>query len=197
DDVDDQGSCMVLTLPEGTGRIEDCVRRSKLYDVRRARDRARRRGTVSLERADAATIGEQFEALLRLHGVRWASRGEPGGVLASAKLRDFHRQAAPAMLATGVLRLYALRIDGQTIGSYYGFLHRTRAYAYLTGFDPAYGFESPGTIILAHAIEEAMREGAREFHMLRGREPYKYAWGATDRPNRRRCFRLANAGCVP
>ncbi|MEA2782769.1 MAG: hypothetical protein QOK29_4313, partial [Rhodospirillaceae bacterium] len=35
DDVDDQGSCMVLTLPEGTGRIEDCVRRSKLYDVRR------------------------------------------------------------------------------------------------------------------------------------------------------------------
>jgi CelD/BcsL family acetyltransferase involved in cellulose biosynthesis len=194
DDVDDQGSCMVLTLPEGTGRIEDCVRRSKLYDVRRARDRARRRGTVSLTRADPSSVGEQLEALLRLHGMRWASRGEPGGVLASAKLRDFHRQVAPAMLAAGGLRLYALRMNGQIIGSYYGFLHRTQAYAYLMGFDPAYAFESPGTILLAHAIEEAMREGAREFHMLRGREPYKYAWGATERPNRRRCFRLADAG---
>jgi CelD/BcsL family acetyltransferase involved in cellulose biosynthesis len=41
---------------------------------------------------------------------------------------------------------------------------------------------SAGTQIVAHAIEEAAREGATEFHFLRGGEAYKYAWGV-DRPN--------------
>ena len=193
DDVADEGSCTVLTLPEGTARIEGAIPRSKLYDLRLARNRSRRRGTVSLERA-TASAGELLEALLRLHRARWARRGEPGGVLASPQVQDFHREAAPALLAAGLLRMYALRIDGRIVGSYYGFLHRARAYAYLMGFNPAYAFESPGTTILAHAIAEAMREGARNFDMLRGHEPYKYAWGAVDRPNRRRCFRLAGEG---
>jgi CelD/BcsL family acetyltransferase involved in cellulose biosynthesis len=192
DEVADQGGCPVLTLPKGAARIEDAIPRSKLYDLRLARNRAARRGEVSLERADARVLGEQLEALLRLHAARWATRGEPGGVLASPKVQDFHREAAPRLLAAGILRLYALRIDGEIVGSYYGFHQEGRAYAYLTGFDPAYEFESPGTVILAHAIEAAMREGAREFHMLRGGEPYKYAWGAVDRPNRRRCFSLAD-----
>lgn len=56
-----------------------------------------------------------------------------------------------------------------------------RAYGYLSGFDPAYAFESPGTILLDHAIREAAREGCSEFNFLRGQEPYKYAWRAKDR----------------
>jgi len=43
------------------------------------------------------------------------------------------------------------------------------------------------------AIEAAIAEGAREFHFLRGREAYKYEWGAVDRWNRRRSFRRAAA----
>jgi hypothetical protein len=44
-------------------------------------------------------------------------------------------------------------------------------------------------MLWAHAIEQAIAEGAREFHFLRGPEAYKYAWGATDRWNMRRSFR--------
>lgn len=43
---------------------------------------------------------------------------------------------------------------------------------------------------MADAIEEAMREAARRFDLLRGREPYKYLWGATDRPTVRRELRI-------
>jgi CelD/BcsL family acetyltransferase involved in cellulose biosynthesis len=35
--------------------------------------------------------------------------------------------------------------------------------------------------MIGHAVREAVRDGVREFHFLRGREPYKYAWGAVDR----------------
>jgi CelD/BcsL family acetyltransferase involved in cellulose biosynthesis len=88
-----------------------------------------------------------------------------------------------------VLRLLELRIAGLSAAVYYGFHHRKRAYGYLTGFDPDFSFESPGVILLAHAMEYAIREGASEFHFLRGREPYKYGWGAEDRWNYRRVFR--------
>jgi CelD/BcsL family acetyltransferase involved in cellulose biosynthesis len=38
-------------------------------------------------------------------------------------------------------------------------------------------------------IEEAVREGARAIDFLRGREDYKYRWGAKDRETVRRRVR--------
>jgi CelD/BcsL family acetyltransferase involved in cellulose biosynthesis len=37
-------------------------------------------------------------------------------------------------------------------------------------------------VLVGCAIEAAAEEGAREFDFLRGREAYKYRWGARDRP---------------
>ena len=54
---------------------------------------------------------------------------------------------------------------------------------YLSGYDAARGYESPGTLLVGAMLEEAVREGRREAHFLRGGEAYKYAWGAVDRPN--------------
>jgi CelD/BcsL family acetyltransferase involved in cellulose biosynthesis len=34
-------------------------------------------------------------------------------------------------------------------------------------------------------LQEALRRGNNEFDFLRGRERYKYVWGAVDRPQRR------------
>jgi len=114
-------------------------------------------------------------------------------VLADPRVRRFHGDAILGLLQAGLARLYALEIGGSTAGVYYGFVHAGRAFAYLHGFDPTYEYESPGTILVGHAIEEAVREGAREFHFLRGRESYKYRWGARDRWNRRRTFRRVEA----
>ncbi len=108
--------------------------------------------------------------------------------MADARVQTFHRQALLGLLAAGFLRLYELRIAGKTVAVYYGFVHRKRAYAYLMGFDPDYAFESPGVALLAHAMEEAIREGACEFHFLRGDEAYKYKWGVENRWNERRIF---------
>ena len=61
-------------------------------------------------------------------------------------------------------------------------LDGARAYYYIGGFDPSRARLSPGTIMIGHAIEEAIGAGARTFDFLRGREAYKYAWGAVDLP---------------
>lgn len=175
-----QSACPVLQL---RGSEEGPARRLK-----KSRRRAERRGDVRVVAADAGLVAPLIETLIALHRERWASRGEPG-VLADRRAQAFHREAAPGLHAAGVLRLYGLEIAGQFVGAYYGFAHRGRAYGYLSGFDPDFCFESPGSLLLDHAIRQARREGCQEFDFLRGREAYKYAWGAVDRWTDRRVLR--------
>ncbi len=84
-----------------------------------------------------------------------------------------------------MLHLHALRIDGRVIAVQYVLQHRRRAYLYITGFDHDFGALSPGTLLTWHVLQEALRRGNCEFDFLRGRERYKYVWGAVDRPQRR------------
>lgn len=184
DQVLPQSACPVLPLA-GAG-VAACIPKQKMRKLRMARHRTER-GGGEVERIGSEALDAFLHELVRLHGLRWRSRGE-AGLLADERLRLFLEDTARAFLAAGLARLYALRIQGRIVGAYYGFLHGARAYAYFGGFDPAHAYESPGTVLLGHAIEEALREGAAEFHFLRGQEPYKYEWGAVDRWNQHRRF---------
>lgn len=158
----------------------------------RAWNRLNRHPGIAIEPATAATVHLFVEDLLALHARRWRERGE-SGVLASPEVQAFHRQAAPDLLEAGMLRMVRLRASGRTLAVYYGFAHGRRAYGYLSGFDPDWSFESPGTALLGHAIQDAAQRGCTEFHFLRGREPYKYAFGAVDRWNQARTVRPASS----
>lgn len=188
----EQSACPVLSLAAGPNGVAGAVPKAKARKLRMARHRLDRRGDAEVARVEADRAGDFLEELFRLHDARWRSRGE-AGVLADETVRRFHRDAIDGLLEAGLLRLYLLRAGDQIAGAYYGFFDDRRAYAYLGGFDPAFTFESPGTILVGHAIAEASREGATEFHFLRGREPYKYEWGAEDRWNQRRSFRRRQA----
>jgi CelD/BcsL family acetyltransferase involved in cellulose biosynthesis len=155
-------------------------------NLRTARHRAERAGTLTHELANAQSLPEILHALAQLHARRWAERNQPG-VLAAAAVQAFHREAAPALLEAGLLRLHALRLDGAVVAVLYALAdppscREPRHSYYLGGFDPAARAISPGTLLIAHAIEQAMSEGACAFDFLRGAEPYKYRWGAVDEP---------------
>jgi CelD/BcsL family acetyltransferase involved in cellulose biosynthesis len=185
-------TCPVLSLPGAVEELREVVPRKTLRDLRQARGRAAAAGTLTVSRADGATVSAFMHEFFRLHECRW-QRVAGQGVCADPMVQRFHLAAAERMCGAGMLRLHLLRIgDGPAVGAYYGFIAKGNAYAYLSGFDPDRADVSPGTQIVGHAIEEAVREGAREFHFLRGGEAYKYAWGAVDRPNtaltlRRKC----------
>lgn len=185
DRIEDDEVCPLLELPESADQLMRKLPRVLRRNLQVALRRAASLGAIELERADAETAPALLERLMRLHAGRWAVEGQPG-VLADPAVQRFHTDALGGLLARGVLRLYGLRIGGHVLASYYGFVHRGRAYAYLSGFDPGHPRQSLGTLMIFHAIIEAMREGARSFDFLRGREAYKYAWGGVDRPSRRR-----------
>ncbi len=180
-----QSACPVLTLPDSVEDLGECVPARKLRKLRMARNRAARRKGFSIETVDPPATKAFLDELFRLHGARWRQQGETG-VLDEDHVRSFHESAAPALARAGLARMMLVSLEGRIAGAYYGFSHRGKAFAYLGGFDPEFAFESPGTILMGQAVEAAIAEGCCEFHFLRGREPYKYEWGAIDRWSLRR-----------
>jgi CelD/BcsL family acetyltransferase involved in cellulose biosynthesis len=177
-----QSVCPVLSLPEKVEALPTVVPHRTLEKLRYYRHRLEKTGSVCVERAAPENFEELFKTFLHLHSTRW-SRQKSAGVLAGIALQTFHREAGLALLQLGALRLYALRASTQIIATIYCFHWRAQVLYYLSGFDPAFSQFSPGTLLIGHAIEEAIRESATEFDFLRGQEKYKYAWGAKDRPN--------------
>ncbi|HUP50327.1 MAG TPA: GNAT family N-acetyltransferase [Thermoanaerobaculia bacterium] len=184
DQVEEHEPCPVIdldsTLFEGT-RLSTHFRKKLRYERRRLE----REGGLSFDRPSPASLDAFLEILFQLHASRWKQRGLPG-VLSDPAAQAFHREAARRMLDAGALRMYAMRAGDRLAAIFYGFAHHHTVYYYLGGFDPVLEKLSPGTVVVAHAIEQAARSGAAAFDFLRGAEGYKYAWGAANRVTRRR-----------
>ena len=134
------------------------------------------------ETARAETLDVSLGTLIQLHQRRWVTQGETG-VLGDAAVLAFWQDAAPGLMAAGLMRLQLLRVGGVVAAAILALLAPGRIFFYLSGYDVAQSFVSPGTLLLGAMLEEAIAEGRSEAHFLRGQESYKYAWGAVDRRN--------------
>lgn len=178
--LQEQNFCPVTLLPASAQQFLDGLPHQLRHNLDYYHRRVSTLGEVVIDCADEHSFAELLDTFVNLHEARWRTNNMPG-VLCDVNVQSFHRDAATGFLASGALRLYALRINGRIIASLYGFHHAARTYYYLGGFDPEFKQYSPGTLLVAHAITEAIRERAREFDFLRGREDYKYRWRAVDR----------------
>lgn len=185
------------TAPGWSARIEDgspcpvldgAVPARQQRNLRVAQHRAERRGGCRVRMARADTLHEALDTLFALHARRW----QDGGVLSDPRVRAFHREAAPALHSAGLLQLMALEIASRPAASVYTLRTPDTLMYYLGGYDTAFAHESPGTILIGAMIDAARAEGIERIDFLRGAEPYKYAWGATDRLNR--LLRLSRDG---
>jgi CelD/BcsL family acetyltransferase involved in cellulose biosynthesis len=179
--VSPREACPVLDLPKSFDELADTASTRLLASLRNARRRLERHGSFTVEVATEETLPGMLDAFFELHGKRWNQLGT-SGVLADASVKSFHCLAAPALLRRGVLRLFVLRLDRRRIAVLYAFFEKRTAYCYLQGFDPAFGTYSPGGLILEAVIRRAIEEEKSAADFLRGRETYKYRWGARDHP---------------
>jgi len=169
-------SCAILSLPMQPSK-------KMAQNLRYYRRRAARAGIGEAGRGSAGDI----DRLAELHTRRWNGRDE-AGIFADPRMLGSLREALAALEAAGLLRLYILKDGAETLAALCAFGAKGRSYYYVGGFDPEHAALGLGTILVGHAIEEAQREGHRSFDFLRGREPYKYHWGAVDRPTHARQF---------
>lgn len=120
-------------------------------------------------------------ALIAFHQQRWGTRGGSTAFLTPA-LRAFQDDATRRTLESGWLRLYVLYLDGALAAVMYGFSYNRRFYFYQHGFDEQFQRHSVGLALMALSIRAAIDEGAEEFDMLWGVEPYKWLWARDARP---------------
>lgn len=178
--------CPVLTMA-ADGQVLAALTKSQRRKIVHDRHRAEALGGVEAHLAAPDEISEALDALFALHGARWAAAGE-AGVLADARVQAFHRSAAPALAEAGLLRLAVVKREGRIVAVLLGLSDGRRGYSYINGVEFAPG-QSYGTLAFACLIESVAAEGAREFHFLRGEEPYKYGWGAQPTRTHRRAVR--------
>jgi CelD/BcsL family acetyltransferase involved in cellulose biosynthesis len=173
-------TCPIVRLPASVDAFREQLPSGLKRNLRRYGERL-----FAEHDARFATIVDRHElpgvvdALFALHGMRWQARG-CAGVFADDDVRTFHRAVIPALFDEGLLRLHVLRVGGRVAGAQYVLVHRGRALSYIGGFDPALNRYSPGSLLMAYSIEQAIRERCAVFDLLRGTEAYKYTWGAVD-----------------
>jgi CelD/BcsL family acetyltransferase involved in cellulose biosynthesis len=170
-------NCSALLLPRTREELLQHLSKRQRANLRNARSRIQREGGGVVELATAATLPEFLDDLFRLHASRWSLLGQ-SGVLADEKVKEFHRQSAPGLLGSGLLRLYGLRMGQHMVAVIYTLFERATVFCYLQGYDPEFGDLSPGTHLMFSVIEDAMQSGISKFDLLRGQEAYKRHWRA-------------------
>jgi len=131
----------------------------------------------------ARTDAERREALsllFALHNARWRHRGGSDAFNDRAIL-EFHEEFSGIALKKGWLRLMTLRVGSAPTAVFLGFRFGSTYSFYQSGFDPAWSGHSVGLVAMGLAIKSAIEEGAGEFDLLHGAEPYKYHWARRER----------------
>ncbi len=173
----DQAKCLVLDLPTSFEEYVAGLSKSLRYDVRRLEGKALKEKGARVEWIAPDTVDAFAEQFFYLHRLRWKSRGLPGAFF--GKGENFQRDWMRAAVQDGTLIMNRLMADGKPVGCVYAMRSGATCYFYQAGMDPEASSLSPGTILVAKMIEQAILEGCRTFDFMRGDEPYKRRWKPT------------------
>lgn len=183
-----QDVCPVLTLPESEEAYFKQLSQNQRKTVRRLQNKLQKNFSFSFHRAETQQDLEFiFPHFIKLHRLRWVKRGLPG-MMYNRKIREFHRLASQKLLDEGLLRFYWLTLNGEVAATLYGFVWNRIFYFYLSGFNPDYASYGVGTLLFYEAITKSINEGVTQFDFMRGKEAYKYRFGAIDTLNSRMIF---------
>jgi hypothetical protein len=183
--VEREDVCPVVTLPEEAS-FDDYLAtlpKKQRHEVRRKIRRAEAAGDVRLTASSAPL--EDLEAFIELHQKRWGEDGlfpdTPGG----ENSRTFFRRLFELAGDDGPVRLSFLTVGERRIAAGVHFETEDGYLYFNAGVDPDARDLSPGVVMVARYMEQALAEGRRRIDFLRGNEPYKYEWGAEDEPIQR------------
>lgn len=118
--------------------------------------------------------------LFKLHNARASDKGYDSR-FTSGDVERFHERLSVLLLEKGILNLHLL-YDGETpVGAQYAFQHGRKVCYFQGGFDPAYKRWSAGLLMIYLVLGKAFADGALEYDMLKGNEPYKALWSNATR----------------
>jgi CelD/BcsL family acetyltransferase involved in cellulose biosynthesis len=95
--------------------------------------------------------------------------------------RDFLKEAIQYMADFGLAWMDTIQTEDQVVAASLNFVSGQSIYYYMGGFDDQLRAVGPGNALFARAMQRGIDNHFRYYDFLRGDEPYKYRWGATDK----------------
>jgi CelD/BcsL family acetyltransferase involved in cellulose biosynthesis len=173
--------CPYITLPGDFEAYKASLSRNSRRNITKYCNRFEKTAGAGFHKiSDAALIGPAMDTFIRLHGDWWHGRGQAGALNRTA-LWAFHKEVASTM--SSYLDLKQLVINDTVVGTVYSYDFQGRRCVYLPGIDPAWKEYSPGYVMIAYNIRDAIGKGLREFDFMRGNEEYKYHCTGSTRHN--------------
>ena len=172
--VDVEDRCPVIDLPETWDGYLAGLSGKDRHELRRKLRRAEAgqpRVEVARTPAAMAALMDGFVALHRRSKVGKAR-------FMDDSMEAFFREFGPALAAAGLAALWMLWLEERPVAALFCLEQAGTVSLYNSGFDPAARAMSPGVVLIARTIEDAITRGFRRYDFLRGEEPYKYEFGA-------------------
>lgn len=174
--------CPVIDVSGGWDGYLDRLTSKQRHEIRRkARRLSREASTVKLVNADPEELHGEVDRFIELAAT---AEGEKGRFFDDEKAAFFHSLAAE-FGPDRRFRIHRLDIDGGVAAYVVSLVFGDRWGLYNSAFERSLGHLSPGMVLVGEVIRIAAEHGCCTFDLLRGDEPYKYRFGAVDRPIQR------------
>jgi CelD/BcsL family acetyltransferase involved in cellulose biosynthesis len=169
--------CPILALPESWDALLASLSGKHRHEISRKLRRFEREAPDGRVRWESTPEGIEgrLDDFLSLH--RRSREGK--AKFMDARMERFFRRAIPALAARGGARLAFLELPQGPIASFVTLEWDDTVGLYNSGFHPDRAVLSPGLVLLAHVIRDAIQRGRHRFDFLRGEERYKYEFGPT------------------
>jgi CelD/BcsL family acetyltransferase involved in cellulose biosynthesis len=171
--------CPLIPLPDSFETyLQETLSKKQRHEVRRKLRRIEEEAAVRWYAVDgSADLAQETDAFIHLHRL---SKDEKESFM-TPEMEDFFREAIRVLHRAGWLYLAFIEVNGARAAAMLGFVYDGRLLVYNSGYDPAsYSDLSPGIVLTARIIEDAIQRGLRVFDFLQGNEVYKYRFGAQD-----------------
>jgi CelD/BcsL family acetyltransferase involved in cellulose biosynthesis len=166
--------CPVIALPASWDAYLAGLSGKDRHELRRKLRRADAAGPRLEVGRTPADVGRLIDGFLALHRKSKAGKAR----FMDLRMEGFFREVVDALAAAAVAAVWTLWLEDRPAASVVCLEHAGALGLYNSGFDPEARALSPGVVLIARTIEDAIARGLRRYDFLRGDEPYKYGFGA-------------------
>jgi CelD/BcsL family acetyltransferase involved in cellulose biosynthesis len=125
---------------------------------------------------DIAALADDVDTFITMHRT---SEGRKGRFM-DARMTEFFHALARICFMEKWLHLAFLDIDGALAATVLSFKYNNALFLYNSAYEAEYRRLSPGVLLTAYVIRDAIAEGLQTFDFMRGDERYKYDLGGQD-----------------
>jgi len=169
--------CPLIQLPATWDEYLASLSKKNRHELRRKMRRLEREADARLRVThDIAALADNVDTFITLHQ---ASEGRKGRFM-DARMTEFFHALARICFMEKWLHLAFLDIDGALAASALSFKYNDTLALYNSAHKVEYRRLSPGVLLTAYIIRDAIAEGLQTFDFMRGDERYKYDLGGQD-----------------